>query len=409
MTPVPHSIVTSACVSTLMKSAITELFNLIRQTLPVGALASKSDLNNPVVTPTMREKYRSSLYFSGFGNLPDEITQSILGQLGRSFYGVELTCKYFNLSVREFENAERQSRRARRQECESAFRDRHKQSLIHACNYDIYSSIPEFSDANSSEIHKEFVHRLRVCKGTVCFNPRNAGKGITPELVLALSSRGEKLTTFRIENANEDYLNSVASAIRAVPANGFVSLGIRASAISAAKAAGLWQTICSHPVVSHIEFWGSKKAVPTELGDVFRLVTMLGRKNANVISFKFSYCQLDHLSSEELSTFLSVTTGIQNLTVIEKRTDKKKFNCLATAVRARNSSTDPRIKFYFSAKNLFEVIDERERSTLTQHGIHVYASKDDISDGESSGYESVVESSADISEDSAASFSGEES
>jgi hypothetical protein len=192
--------------------------------------------------------------------------------------------------------------------------------------------------------------------------PADNGRPITSRVVSALASRGGELTVIDIREFNDNELQSVAEAIKAIPSNGFVSLVISSAVLKSKSAAGLWDAISGHPIVAHIQCIGDD--MPDTACQVVEWVALLAMKEAMVSSFELDRCRVDTLSDKALSTLFSVTTGIVEFEISENEISEDQIRRLADAVAARNASVGPRLTVHFSASNLDDVINQPDRSQL---------------------------------------------
>ena len=252
-------------------------------------------LNN-VTEPEMRAEYRLAQSASGLSVLLDDIKPLILSHSGKAVFNLGLTCKYWNLQVREFLTQRPQGQKILREKYERQFRSEHRMSVVNAFRALSSTSFQKFFDFDDSTTGRKCITELRTSREPVYLVPPSRGQWMTADLESALASRGRKLTIIEIDAPDEASMRSFIGAIRAVPSNGFVALCISSTTLTSSCAADIWGAICSHPVVAHIECIGNNEL---SLGDkLVELMTLLSEKNANVGSYSLNHCRLDEQSRE---------------------------------------------------------------------------------------------------------------
>ncbi len=322
-----------------------------------------------VTVPAMRSEYRLAQSASRLFVLHDDVVSLILNRSGEAIFKLGLTCKYWNLQVREFLTQRPQGQKILREKYEREFRSEHRVSVVNAFRSLSPTSFQKFFDFDDSFVAKECLTELRTSREPVYLVPPSRGQWMTADLKSALASRGRKLTIIEMDAPDEASMHSFIGAIKAVPLNGFVALCISSATLSSASAAEIWGAICSHPVVAHIECTGNNEL---SLGDkLVELITLLSEKNSNVGSYSLNHCRLDEQSRDALTTLLSESKGINELDVCELISSAENAENLFSAVRARNASAHSKMSLYFTAGNLQDLIDDRESSALTVHGIHI--------------------------------------
>ncbi len=322
-----------------------------------------------VTTPQMRQEYKLAQQASKFFVLPDDVTPLILNQSGKVVFNLGLTCKYWNLEVREFLTQKPQGQKILREKYEKAFRSQHRMSVVDAFRALSSTSFQKFFDFDDSFMGKECITELRTSRDPVYLEPPCKGYWMTPNLQSALTGRGSRLTIIKIDSPDAACTRAIIKAIKAVPSNGFVALSISSAMLSSPNTAEISDAIASHPVVAHIECVGNNEL---STGDqVVEWINLLSSKNANVTSFSLTNCKLDEQSSKVLSQFLAESTGIDELEICEAQTSADNVDNLFSAVRARNASADTKLTLHFTAGNLQDLIDARKSSALVMDGIYI--------------------------------------
>jgi hypothetical protein len=329
--------------------------------------AKKDGQNNHVTSPSMRGEYRSAQLKSRFWEVPDDIAPLILKHAGNGVFKLALTCKYWNLGVREFLKEEPEGKKFLREKYQAQFRAKHGMSVVNSARALQSTSFEKFFDFDDSYFGKECIEQLKISKDPVYLVTPSDGHWLNDTLKSALASRGCKLTVFEIGEADEACMESLISALKAIPSNGFVALSISNQTLSSLDAAKFPDTISSHPIVAHIECNGDN-ALATG-GEVVEWINHLSSKNANVVSFALNNCRIDEQNREDLSTLLSAKTGIVELEIFERETSEENVKNLADVTTARNKSAGPKLSLHFSANNLDSVIDSRAQSALSNNGI----------------------------------------
>ena len=62
-----------------------------------------SDKNDRFSAPIMREKVKPALFQSPFRDVNEDVMPLILSHAGQGVFALGQTCKYFNLTLRDFE------------------------------------------------------------------------------------------------------------------------------------------------------------------------------------------------------------------------------------------------------------------------------------------------------------------
>ena len=329
------------------------------------ALQAKAPTNNDigqlshVTTPRMRSEYRAAQTSSGFYVLPDDVTPLVLNQSDEAVFNLGLTCKYWNLEVREFLTKQQQDRKVLREKYEENFHKIHGMSVIDAFHDMRSIEIQKFVDFDDGIAGKKRAEQLRTLEGPVHLMPARGYYWITDNLKSALTARGGRLTIIPVDMPDELSIRATIDAIKAIPPNGFVALCITSATLASRHATELWRAISSHPVVGHISCSGDRALATGD--NIVAWIKQLSRKNANVSSFTLSNCRLDEQSPDTLSTLLAAETGIKELEICEANTSEENVENLYGAVFARNSNTHPKLKVHFEASNLNQFIDDYYR------------------------------------------------
>lgn len=334
-----------------------------------------SDKNDRFSAPIMREKVKPALFQSPFRDVNEDVMPLILSHAGQGVFALGQTCKYFNLTLRDFLNGNPNGRRIRREKNEIEFHQLHGKPLLHQIreSHSDRSSVQKISLSDDDQTVNKYFENLKKSNQPALLLPANNGRPITDRAVSALASRGSELTVIDIREFNDNELQSVAEAIKAIPPNGFVSLVISSAVLTSKSAAQLWDAISRHPIVAYIQCIGDD--MPDTAGQVVEWVALLAKKEAMVSSCELVRCRLGALSDAELSTLLSMTTGIVELEISENETSEEQIRRLAEAVEARNANAGPRLTVHFSAGNLDDVFSLRDQSQLS--GIGLYFRKPD--------------------------------
>ena len=329
-----------------------------------------SDKNDRFSAPIMREKVKPALFQSPFRDVNEDVMPLILSHAGQGVFALGQTCKYFNLTLCDFLNGNPNGRRIRREKNEIEFHKLHGKPLLNQIRESHHngSSVQKISLSDDDQTVDKCFEILKKSNEPTFLLPAENGRPITNRVVSALASRGGELTVIDISVFNDNELQSVAEAIKTIPPNGFVSLVISSAVLTSKSAAQLWDAISSHPIVAHIECIGDD--TPEVAGQVVEWVALLAKKEAIVSSFELYRCRLGVLSDAALSTLLSVTTGIVELEISENETSDDQIRRLADAVDARNANAGPRLTVHFSAGNLDDVIDPRDKSQLSGKGLY---------------------------------------
>ena len=329
-----------------------------------------SDKNDRFSAPIMREKVKPALFESPFRDLNDDVMTLILSHAGQGVFPLGQTCKYFNLTLGDFLHGNLNGRKIKREKNEIEFHKLHGKPLLHQIreSHSDRSSVQTISLSDDDQTVDEHFENLKKSNQPAFLLPADNGRPITSRVVSALASRGSELTVIDIREFNDNELQSVAEAIKAIPPNGFVSLVISSAVLTSKSAAGLWDAISSHPIVAYIQCIGDD--MPDTAGQVVEWVALLAKKEAMVSSFELVRCRLGALSDAALSTLLSVTTGIVELEISENEISEDQIRRLADAVAARNANVGPQLTVHFSANNLDDVINLRDQSQLAGQGLY---------------------------------------
>lgn len=324
---------------------------------------------NHATAPGIRLEYRSAQPVSGLCALPDDVEPLILNRSGEAVFKLGLTCKYWNLRVREFFTQKPEGQKILREKYERQFRSEHRMSVVNAFRALSATSFMKFSDFDDSYTGKQFITQLNTSKDPVYLAPPSKGPWMTAELKSALASRGCKLTIIEFDAPDDASMQSLIGAIKAIPSNGFVAVCISSKTLSSRNADEIWGAISTNPVVAHIECTGNNVLA---IGDqIVELITLLARKNANVSSFSLNNCRLDEQSRDVLTALLSPKNGIAQLEVCELATSAENMENLFSAVRARNGGADSKMTLHFAAVNVQDLIDARNSSVLMADGISI--------------------------------------
>jgi hypothetical protein len=84
-------------------------------------VAKISDKNDRFSAPIMREKVKPALFESPFRDLNDDLMPLILNHAGQGVFSLGQTCKYWNLTLRNFLNGNLNGKRIRREKMKSSF------------------------------------------------------------------------------------------------------------------------------------------------------------------------------------------------------------------------------------------------------------------------------------------------
>lgn len=330
---------------------------------------NETGVESHVTTPQMRQEYKLAQPTSKLFDLPEDVTPLILSHSGQAIFNLGLTCKYWNLEVREFLTQKPQGQKILREKYEKEFRSQHRMSVVDAIRALSLTSFQKFFDFGDSYMGKECITELRTSRDPVCLVPPSEAQWMTANLKSALTARGCRLTIIEIDSPDAAGARAIIEAIKAIPSNGFVALSMSSAMLSSANAGEIWGAISSHPVVARIECVGDNQL---STGDqVVEWINLLSSKNAKVSSFSLSNCRLDEQSPKALSQLLAESTGIDELEICELETSAENIGNLFNAVRARNASADTKLRLHFAAGNLQDLIDARQRSVLVMDGIYI--------------------------------------
>lgn len=339
-----------------------EITSLPTQQAP--APSDKQARNRP---PGMRE-LKASQTLSFFHHLPEDVLPRILSHSSHGLFELGLTCKYWNLRVRNHVTHDVEGRKILRNKEEATFRSTYRMSVVNACRAEkSSSSLIQFFHLEHEKT--ECINALKTSNEPVQLNLEQVKPPLAKELRAALATRRGKLTLMNFLIRGEQDVSLMKEAITAVPRGGFVGLSIRGGAFAELDLTSVWDDIAAHPVVAHIQFDG--KNGPEDAAQVVKWIGQLAEKHAQVSSFTLDSCRLDKQSEDALSTVLAEQTGITELEVREQDSCLEIVPQLAELVRARNARADSKLNLYLAAGNLEQLIDARECASLENDGLYI--------------------------------------
>ena len=305
---------------------------------------------------------------SFFHDLPDDVLPRILNHSSHDVFELGLTCKFWNLRIRNYVTHDAEGRKILRNKEETAFRSTYRMSVASACRAEKSSSssgqffLLEYEKAAC-------INLLKTSKDPVQLNLEQVKPNLANGLKAALATRGGKLTLINFLIRGEQDILLMKEAIMAVPRGGFVGLTIR-GCFPDLDLTSVWDEIAAHPVVAHIQFDGKNRLEDAD--QVVKWIAQLAENQAQISSFTLNYCRLDKQSKEALSKLLAEPTGITELEVREMDGCLEIVTQLAEVVRARNARADSKLNLYLAPGNLYQLIGDGECSILANDGIHIH-------------------------------------
>ncbi len=334
---------------------------------PIQQAPATSDKQARNQQPHMRELTARQAQ-SIFHRLPEDVLPRILNHSGHGVFELGLTCKYWNLRVRNHVTHDTEGCKALRNKEEAIFRSTYRMSVVNACRAE-KSSSSSIQFFHLGHEKAECINLLKTSNDPVQLNLEQVKPPLADGLKAALATRRGKLTLMNFLIRGEQDIPLMKEAITAVPRGGFVGLTIRGGVFAELDLTSVWDEIAAHPVVAHIQFDG--KNDPEDADQVVKWIAQLAKQRAQVSSFTLDSCRLDKQSEDALSTLLVEQTGITEFEVREMDSCLEVVPQLAEVARKRNASTYPKLNLYLAAGNLHQLIDAPERSSLANDGIHI--------------------------------------